>query len=1802
MPAPASPLPAARQPNGRSRTIRVLRASALLSGVALLSILAVNPALAVCPDTSTMNGANAIGGAGGSGCGPGDMGGLAGTAGTVTGGGTFGGSNGIPTGFPSPGPGLGAGNGGNGGGSGTGGGGGADSGGGGGYNAGGGGAAGSGGGGADAAGGGTAGGIDGGSGAAGGGGGGGTLAASINPGGPIGPSVGGSGGNGASTSNYGGGGGGGGTAAILSTSGPFDASGSTLIGGAGGAGGNGSFGWAAGGGAGGQGILMGGSAALTIDPTSSIVGGHGGSGGVGGSGGGGGGGGGGSGIYVTSGQVENAGSITGGAGGAGGTGNAGFGGGGGGGGGNGIALWGSAELTNSGTIAGGAGGAGGTTSNARFGASGLGGAGVYVNAAGVTISNTAGGLISGGGNGTFGGAGILVAPTATNVSIINSGAIDAASGSATAMSLSAGTTLEIRPGSSVGGNALGNGAVLALGGTGPASFAASSIGDSATYRGFSTVNKIASGTWTLIDATTATIPWVVADGTLALSGAASIATASSVTVNGTLDISGTTLSAVAISNLSGSSAGTLSLGSKTLNLNQGSNTAFAGALTGSGTFALATGTGTLTFSGDSSAFTGAVGVQSGTLALAGAASFAAASSVTVDGILDISNTISGTTIAQLSGVSSSALVNLGTKSLTIGQNGDGTFAGAFQGSGDLIKQGTATLTLSGDSSSFAGGTTVSNGTLALLSGSTLGGNVGVSSGARLAGSGGTVGGAVTIASGGILAGGPGGGLAMDSLTLQDGAIVNVTLGAAGPSPLFTANALSLDGTLNVASDTGYGAGIYRVFKSNGILTDSGLALGTVPAANFSVAMDVGATAVDLVVTAFDTSIQYWSPNAGTLGGSGIWDSSTTWLNRDNSRSTWAGDFGVFDGTPGLVAVQGTQSFGTLEFLTSGFIIATGLGGALDLGTGGRLWAEGADTTATVSAEITGTGALTKTGAGTIILAGSNTYQGGTVIQAGTLQISENDALGAGSGGVSFDGGRLAVTATMTTPRAFEFDAGGGTFDVASGQTLRMTGAFTGAGRLTSTGAGTLLVGGDLSAFTGSVAIEQGTLSLFRTASLASASSVTVNGTLNIADLTPAATTIPSLSGGAGGQVTLGGKALTVAQTADGTFAGVISGTGSLTKDGTGRLILTGANSYAGGTTVAAGTLQLGAGGTSGSLLGDVVNNGTLAFDRSDAVSFAGAISGSGSLAQLGSGTLTLTGTSGLTGATTVAAGRLAVDGSLANSAVTVLDGATLGGNGTVGATTIQSGGTIAPGNSIGTLTVNGNLVLAPGSTYEAEIAGNGSSDRIVVSGSATLTGSRLAISALDPQTSYINGQRYTILTATGGVTGSAQGPVSSSAFLDLTVDQQPGQVDLVIAVKGSDPGTPPGGDPGTSPGGNPGTPPVTPPVTPPAVFQTVAQSPNQFSTALALNSLPQLGGTLALYNSLLMLDAPGARAAFDALSGEIHGSAKTALLEESWLLHNAMNDRLRSAFGAVGSAPMATMNYGFTADLAPAVKGPMPRLNTERFAVWGQGFGSWGRSDAQPGIAKLTRSTGGVVVGADLGVFDTMRFGLLAGYSHSEFDVKGRLSSGESDNYHLGLYGGGQWGALGLRTGASYTWHDVSTRRRVAFAGFGDGLQSDYNAGTAQVFGELGYRIELGQASFEPFAGLTYVSLHTDGFNEIGGAAALSGRGDDTNLGYATLGLRASTAFALSGMDLTLRGTLAWRHAFGDVDPATTLAFSGSNAFTVAGLPIAKNAALVEAGLDLAISKNATLGVSYAGQLATDTQDHTFKANLAVKF
>lgn len=188
-----------------------------------------------------------------------------------------------------------------------------------------------------------------------------------------------------------------------------------------------------------------------------------------------------------------------------------------------------------------------------------------------------------------------------------------------------------------------------------------------------------------------------------------------------------------------------------------------------------------------------------------------------------------------------------------------------------------------------------------------------------------------------------------------------------------------------------------------------------------------------------------------------------------------------------------------------------------------------------------------------------------------------------------------------------------------------------------------------------------------------------------------------------------------------TIASELTGPGQLHKTDLGTLILTGANSYTGATRISSGVLQLGDGGTAGSILGEVAADGVLAFNRSDATIFGGAISGAGQIRHIGSGVTTLSADSSrFTGRTEVQNGTLAVDGRL-GGAVVVLGGARLIGTGEVEPLLNQAGGIVAPGHGIGVLTVAGDYESRGGTLQlEAVLGGDDSlADRLAIGGSTS---------------------------------------------------------------------------------------------------------------------------------------------------------------------------------------------------------------------------------------------------------------------------------------------------------------------------------------------------------------------------------------------------------------------------------------------------------------------------------------------------
>jgi len=316
------------------------------------------------------------------------------------------------------------------------------------------------------------------------------------------------------------------------------------------------------------------------------------------------------------------------------------------------------------------------------------------------------------------------------------------------------------------------------------------------------------------------------------------------------------------------------------------------------------------------------------------------------------------------------------------------------------------------------------------------------------------------------------------------------------------------------------------------------------------------------------------------------------------------------------------------------------------------------------------------------------------------------------------------------------------------------------------------------------------------------------------------------------------------------------------------------------------------------------------------------------------------------------------------------------------------------------------------------------------------------------------------------------------------------------------------------------------------------------------------------------------------------------LVENSGIVRDAVLGRLGTASAAPKAAGAAR---GYAGDAV------LSGESAYAGGVWGQLYGGLGNIAADGNAARTDFASGGLVLGTD-GELGDWRFGAVANAGMTGISIPDRDTTGTSTDYGVGLYGGTQLGDTGLGFGAAYTRHAISTTREVAFTGFTDKLSAAYGAATGQVFGEINHTFDLGDVEFTPFARAAYVNHATDAFSETGGAAALSSAASVVDATFTTLGLRGSHKFVVGGDGLgTLSGGVAWRHAFAGT-PTAVNNFAGGAAFTVAGAPVAADALVLEAGLDLDLANGLDLSLAYAGQLAAAGQSHALKAGVGGKF
>ncbi|MFZ4773422.1 MAG: autotransporter-associated beta strand repeat-containing protein [Chlamydiia bacterium] len=822
----------------------------------------------------------------------------------------------------------------------------------------------------------------------------------------------------------------------------------------------------------------------------------------------------------------------------------------------------------------------------------------------------------------------------------------------------------------------------------------------ANYRGNITgtggVTKTGAGVWTLSGSNGYTGITTIAEGTLSILAGTAIASSASVVNNGSLDISGLTLGTVSIHNLSGTNTNaTILLGGQTLvALQNQSDSTLAATILGTGGF-VKSGSKTLVFNTNQT-YTGRTTIVEGALLLTGIGAVNASSGVEVGGLLDISGQTVASSLNNLSGLGT---VSLGANNLTVNISTLGAnFGGNIAGTGGVTKTGAGVWTLSG-SNGYTGITTIAEGTLSILAGTAIASSASVVNNGSLDISGLTLGtvsihnlsGTNTNAT--ILLGGQ----TLVALQNQsDSTLAATILGTGGfvksgsktlvfnTNQTYTGRTTIVEGALLL---TGIGAvNASSGVEVGGLLDISGQTVAS-SLNNLSGQGTVSLGGNNLSVNISTLGANFGGSIAGTGGvtktGAGVWTLS--------GSNTYIGTTLISQGTlsisnPGALSLSSAvinEASIDLSAASSGSVTFNNIGGASELATialgNAHLIINQTNNNYIVAATISGNGSFTKTGGKNLTFNKAQPYIGQTQISQGSLVLTQAGSIEMSSNVVVLDtldiSGQTAANNILNLSGSGTVNLGAKTIQITTSLPSVFSGNISGSGGMTKTGAAIFTLGG-VNGYSGITTIAEGTLSITIPDAIANSSQIINNGELSF-DFTTLnkainSTVIVRNLGGTNpnAKISLNNQQIILLQDYDQSFAGKITGAGSVTKSGSGSLFLSNEQTYTGSTVLSLGKIVLvdaGAIASSGSVrllpgtevdisqitnqttLQNLTGNGTVSLGgntlevrTTQDTDFSGTVAGGGNFIKSGPGVYQLLTPNTYTGLTTIAEGTLKI--------------------------------------------------------------------------------------------------------------------------------------------------------------------------------------------------------------------------------------------------------------------------------------------------------------------------------------------------------------------------------------------------------------------------------------------------------------------------------------------------------------------------------------------------------------------------------
>jgi autotransporter-associated beta strand protein len=1063
--------------------------------------------------------------------------------------------------------------------------------------------------------------------------------------------------------------------------------------------------------------------------------------------------------------------------------------------------------------------------------------------------------------------------------------------------------------------------------------------------------------------------------------------------------------------------------------------------------------------------------------------------------------------------------------------------------------------------------------------------------------------------------------ANSAIVYNYGTISGPGLGGTG----INANTLVLTNYMN-AVVTGDGFGVSGTQSPNLTITN----FGQISATGAGAFVVLG----NVVTIVNSGTISATASNTGTTAISMFTGSIT-----NNANAVISGDVGIvaFGNTTIFNAGTITGAGGTaIAFSSGGNTLTLAAGSAINGTAHGfgadtfQLGGTGTDTfNATLFAsQFSGYTTFNKIGSSTWTLTGTGSNQAWN-INAGTLVAAHQtagtiDALGTGD--ITMNGGVLRSTVTGTFNNNLIFNTNtSSVVSAAAGQTVTF-GPNGGAsfvtfadnsiatfGSTTDTGTVVISSGFNNISATAQIVVAGGTLrdgngTLGNATSFIESTTVNAGATLDMNDQTDA---IHNLLGA--GTVITGTSAATTLFLLNGEnngsfsshlFSGVIKGPGSVeigpVSPGGGETILTGTNIYTGGTFIQdTSILQLGNGGTTGSIIGDVTfrplgingpNPAMLVFDRSNTYQFDGAISGPGNVIQAGTGTTILTANSSYTGTTTVNGGILQVDGSIASSSLTTVNAnSALTGSGTVGNTLIASGAMFAPGSGTpGTfMTVSGSLAFQSGALYLVEL-NPATASFASVTGTATLGGA--TVNAIYANGSYIS-KTYTILTASGGVSGTFGSVVNTNlpANFSASLSYDANDVFLNLTLNFMPPSPP-------NFGGGLNVNQANVANTLINFFNTTGGIPMVFGT-LTPAGLTQVSGEVATGTQQTTFDAMNLF--MGLLTDPFIAGRGDGVTSGAFAPPFAEEDDGASAYAAKDKPRSNSERDAYAAIYrkAPVMADPF----TQRWSVWAAGYGGSQTTDGNAvlGSNTVTSRIAGTAVGADyrFSPFTLAGFALAGGGTN--FSIANGLGSGRSDLFQAGAFIRHTVGPAYISGALAYGWQDITTDRTVTIAGV-DQLRARFNANAFSGRAEGGYRFVTPWMGITPYAAAQFTTFDLPAYAEQAVAGtntfALAYASKSVTDTRSELGIRTDKSFAMQNAILTLRSRFAWAHDFNpDRNIAATFQTLPGASFVVNGAAQAHDAALTTASAEVKWLNGWSAAAAFEGEFSNVTRSYAGK-------